>query len=242
MKSIIALSCILVVASAVPNSYYYKSRYPAQQKKYGYRVSSPVQSAVAPVAPVAAPVVKAAPVAVPVDSDFGLDEFDLDGFGLESLSKLASMDFSSLASLMDFSSLASLTSSLTSLKAFLPSISMDQAGTYLAKASKKLDDLNNGLPSVLANIDPAIKHDIGKVNVIIAEVCNKITAEASSPSTLSYYSPEGIQASCRAINNFANQLVLGLDDPSIVQSYVAKVQNLTKMLQAQAKIYNNFFE
>jgi hypothetical protein len=217
MKSFVALSCLLVVASASADSYYYNSAYPKYQRKYGYK---PVA------APVAAPAVKAVQVAEkvadPVASEFGFGDLS----SLSSLGALAGIDFSSLGS-------------LTSLMSFLPSAKSALAG--LDKASDSLDNLSRGLPSALAQLDPAVKADIAKVNVIIAEVCNKIMAEAT-PSTFSYYSPEGIKATCNVINKTANDIVLGLDDPSIIQSYVDKVQGLTRSLQAQAAIYSNFFE
>lgn len=226
MKSFIALSCLLVVASATPNSYYYNSRFPQYQQQYAAApVAAPQQYAYQPIAPVAAPVVKAAPVVVPAASDFGLG----------SLSQLAGTDFSSLSS--SLSSLANMDfSSLSALKSMLP-----DPVTSLAKASKSLDDLSRGLPTALANIDPAVKADVGKVNVIIAEVCDKMLAEAT-PSEFSYYSPEGIKASCDFITKTANDILLGLDDPSIIQSYVDKVQKLTRSLQAQAAIYSSLFE
>jgi len=189
MKSFVALSCLLVVASASANSYYYNSAFP----RYGYQPAAPVA---APIRQVAAP----AAVAAPVTGDFG--------FG----------DLSSLSSLMSF----------------LPSPKAGAAA--LDKASKSLDNLSRGLPTALANLDPSIKADIEKVNVIIAEVCTKMMAEAT-PSEFSYYSPEGITASCRVINKFANDILLSLDDPSIIQSYVDKLQNMSRSLQALAAIY-----
>lgn len=235
MKSFIALSCLLVVASASANSYYYNSRFPQYQQQYGYKAAAPVaapqQQAYQPIAPVAAPVVKAAPVVVP----------DVSEFGLGSLSQLAGTDFSFSSLSGSLSTLTSLMasmdfSSLTALKSMLPN-----PVTSLAKASKKLDDLSRGLPSALANIDPAVKADVAKVNVIIAEVCDKMLAEAT-PSEFTYYSPEGIKASCDFITATANDILQGLDDPSIIQSYVDKVQKLTRSLQAQAAIYSSLFE
>jgi len=38
--------------------------------------------------------------------------------------------------------------------------------------------LIKGLLAALANMDPAVKADFGKVNIIISEVCNKMVAEA----------------------------------------------------------------
>ena len=113
-------------------------------------------------------------------------------------------------------------------------------GTSLAKASASLDDLAKGLPTALSNLDPSVKADIGKVNIIISEVCDKMMATAK-PSTFSYYSPEGIKASCDFINKTAADLLLGLDDPSIIQSYIDKVQKMTRSLQAQYNIYSSLF-
>ena len=109
----------------------------------------------------------------------------------------------------------------------------------LAKASGSLDNLMKGLPAALANMDPAVKADFGKVNVIIAEVCNKMVA--ARPDTYSYYTPEGIKVTCDFINKTANDIYEGLSDPAIIQSYTDKLQKLTKSLQDQAEIYSVLF-
>ena len=206
----------MVVASASPKSYYYNSRFPQYQQQPRYQ-QQPQYGYPAPQQAVYQPV---APVAAPLVKAAPVALPVASDFGLGSLSSLASMDFSSLSSLM----------------ALLP-----QAGTSLAKASKSLDDLTLGLPAVLANMSPETKADVGKINVIIAEVCNRIEAEAT-PSGFSYYSKGGIKSTCDFINKISNDILLSLDDPSIVQSYVDKVQKLTRSLQAQASIYSNLFE
>ena len=125
--------------------------------------------------------------------------------------------------------------SLETLMSLIPS-----AGLNLSKASASLDTLMKGLPAALANIDPAVKADFGKVNVIIAEVCNKMVSEAT-PQTYSYYNPEGIRVTCDLINKTANEIVLILNDPSITQSYTEKLQKLTASLQDQADVYSSIF-
>merc|ERR1711981_46553 len=110
--------------------------------------------------------------------------------------------------------LAPLQALLPQLKELLP----ENPGTSLAKASATLDELSAQLPQALANVDPEIKADFGKVNVIIADVCNKIL-EVATPSTFSYYTPAGIKATCEMINKTANMVSQGLEDPSVFQGY-----------------------
>lgn len=209
---LIVLSCILVVASAAPNSYYYNSRHPQYQQTQRYQIPSYIPAApaapVAPVVPVVAPAIRTAPVAVPVASDFGLG----------SLSSLASIDFSSITS-------------FSSLMALLPKI-----WPALDKASKSLEGLSNDLPAALSQIPPEIKADVEKVIVTIGEVCDRVTEE-SNPTDFSYYSKEGIIASCRVIKKTGNDIVLGFDDPSALQNLVAKVLKMTKMLQGSSYLF-----
>ena len=113
-------------------------------------------------------------------------------------------------------------------------------GKNLAKASESLDNLMIGLPAALKNMDPAVKADFRKVNALIADVCNKMVYEAK-PESYSYYTPEGIKVTCDFINKTANDIVLGLDDPAIIQSYVNKLKQYTNALNAQSEVYSILF-
>jgi len=210
MKSFIAVACVLAVASASPQW--------GQYPQWGQQAAAPVQrwgqAAAAPVQawgqPAAAPLVKAPAAVVPAapsNFDFGA----VSGF-----------DMSTLLSLI-----TPLQSLLPQLKALLP----ENPGSSLAKASATLDELSAQLPQALANVDPEIKADFGKVNVIIAEVCNKML-EVASPSEFSYYTPAGINAACEMITKTANVVTEGLNDPAVFQGYTNKLQDFTRKLQS----------
>ena len=124
---------------------------------------------------------------------------------------------------------------LETLKSLIPS-----GGNNLAKASDSLDNLMKGLPAALKNMDPAVKADFRKVNALIADVCNKMVNEAK-PESYSYYTPEGIKVTCDFINKTANDIVLGLDDPAIIQSYVDKLKQYTNALNDQSEVYSILF-
>ena len=115
--------------------------------------------------------------------------------------------------------------SMESLMQLIP-----EGGAALAKATDTLNGVTPYLPTLLANVPPTVKNDIAGVNRIIAEVCNKLVNEVR-PQTWTYYSNEGIQASCRYINEKANEVLLAFDDPSIVQNYVNKLNGLSNSLQ-----------
>ena len=154
-------------------------------------------------APVApvAPVAPAAPVAPVAPAASS-------GLGMLSLMKMFSNGFS-----------------MESLMQLIP-----EGGAALAKATDTLNGVTPYLPTLLANVPPTVKNDIAGVNRIIAEVCNKLVNEVR-PQTWTYYSNEGIQASCRYINEKANEVLLAFDDPSIVQNYVNKLNGLSNSLQ-----------
>jgi hypothetical protein len=214
MKSFIAVACFLAVASASPSSYYYNSQYP----QWGQQAAAPAQrwgqAAAAPVQgwgqPASAPLVKAPAAVAPAASS----NFDLGAASAFDMSKL-------------LSPLTSLLGLLPQLMELLP----ENPGASLAKASATLDELSAQLPTALANIDPETKSDFAKVNVIIAEVCNKML-EIASPSEFSYYTPAGITAACEMITKTANVVTRGLDDPAVFQGYSNKLREFTKKLQA----------
>ena len=100
----------------------------------------------------------------------------------------------------------------------------------LSKATDTLNRITPYLPTALANVPPTVKNDIADVNRIIAEVCNKLVNEVR-PQTWTYYSNEGIKATCRYVNEKANEVLLAFDDPSIVQNYVNQLNGLSNSLQ-----------
>ena len=124
---------------------------------------------------------------------------------------------------------------LSFIQPFLPS-----AGQSLGKATGALDNLMIGLPAALKNMrDRAVKANFGKVNLIIAEECNKMVAEAR-PYAESYYTPEGIRVTCDFINKKANDIFLSLDEPTIIQYYTNKLKDATaSLIGYQANTYQS---
>jgi len=139
-----------------------------------------------------------------------------------------------LESLVNLANQATTGFNLDSLTNLIP-----MGSTNLAKASASLNNLMKGLPAALANMDPAMKADIGKVNWLIADVCNKIVAEARpADATFSYYSTTGLSAACERINTVTQEVARIFEDPSVTQTYVDKLQKMTGALQAQADVYS----
>lgn len=103
----------------------------------------------------------------------------------------------------------------------------------LAKATDMLPLLMKGLPAAVANMDPAQKADIGKVNTIITEVCSSVLSKAQ-PTISSNYTPQDLKATCDYISKVANDITAGLDNPAIIQSYVDKLKIATDSLLAES--------
>ena len=108
-----------------------------------------------------------------------------------------------------------------------------EGSAALKKATDTLNGITPYLPTALANVPPTVKNDIYDVNRIIAEVCNKLVEEVR-PQTWTYYSNEGIHATCRYINEKANEVLMAFDDPYIVQNYVNQLNGLSNSLQKMA--------
>merc|ERR1711944_39722 len=178
MKTFVALSCLLAVATASPYAYYAS---PYATYTYG-----------APVA-YASPVSYAAPVA-----------------GL---------------------------SGLTGLTGPLPANSkaLIAAGApKLAQAAAKLNDLSAQLPAVLANIDPATKGDIAKVNGIVNDISARAMAEIKPTASTKTYTPQGLKEMCDYISKIGGDILGGLDNPAIFQKYTADLQNAITALNGKA--------
>ena len=110
----------------------------------------------------------------------------------------------------------------------------------LTQATSSLDLLMKGFPAVLKSIDPSIKADIKRVNSVIASVCDKIVSEASgSESTFSYYSSEGMKATCDSINKVSQGISQGLDDPAVTLQYVDKLKQSVKSVQDQVDVFSS---
>jgi len=213
MNSFIVLSCVLVVAAASPYGYqngYQSSRYPSYQQQYQPSYQRSYQPSYQP--SYQSPYQYSAPVAPAAPVRL---------VQTAPVAPVAATGFAGFG--------------LETLLSLIPS-----AGSSLSKASGSLDNLMKGLPAALANMDPAVKEDFRKVNVIIAEVCSKMVDEAK-PETYSYYTPAGIKVTCDFINKTANDIYLGLNDPAIIQSYTDKLQKFTKSLQDQADVYSSIF-
>ena len=80
------------------------------------------------------------------------------------------------------------------------------------------------LPSTLRSMDPALKDDIAKVDVIIGKVCDEIMFEATPKlRKIEYFTPEAIKATCEYARKVSADIVAGLDNPSIIAKYVAEL-------------------
>jgi hypothetical protein len=111
-------------------------------------------------------------------------------------------------------------------------------GSALSKASDSLNEMMKGLQGALNNINPSLKSDVGKVNKIVDDVCNKIVEYGSESPTFTYYSPEGLKVTCDYINRVAKVIVDGLENPEVTQYYVDKLNAPTKALLEQVEIYS----
>ena len=96
----------------------------------------------------------------------------------------------------------------------------------LQLAAHKLNELSVQLPQYLANIDPATKGDIVKVNGIVNDICARVIAETQPIS----YSTN----MCAYIAKVGSDIVAGLDDPSIIQTYTAQLQTAITALNVKA--------
>ena len=99
----------------------------------------------------------------------------------------------------------------------------------LKKGTNILNTLMPKLPYLLKNAPPTLRSDIAAVNQIITEVCDKGMERTQNTRTWSYYSPEGIQATCRFINEKANEVLKAFDDPSIVDNYLGHLNIFSGM-------------
>ena len=196
------MACGLVVVSASPQGYHYDSRH---QGHPSYQTQHPTYQQPQASYHYAAPVAPAAPTYyTPARPAYSAPYVQA--------VPVAAPNFD-LDALLRF------------IQPFMPS-----AKQSLGKATNSLDKLMIGLPAALKHMDPALKADFGKVNVVIAEVCDKMVAEAK-PYAQSYYTPEGIRTTCDFINKTANDILLGMDDPAIVQYYTNKLKEATTALQ-----------
>ena len=128
----------------------------------------------------------------------------------------------------------------TDLKALLGPLSDDSAtlikagAPRLSQAGAKLNELAEQLPETLANIDPATRGDIAKVNGIIADICAKAVAETKPTSYTKNATPEGISAMCDYIAKIGNDILSGLDNPAIFQKYTADLNKAIIALNGKA--------
>ena len=128
----------------------------------------------------------------------------------------------------------------TDLKALLGPLSDDSAtlikagAPRLSQAGAKLNELAEELPETLANIDPATRGDIAKVNGIIADICSKAVLETKPTSYTKNATPEGISAMCDYIAKIGNDILSGLDNPAIFQKYTADLNKAIIALNGKA--------
>ena len=128
----------------------------------------------------------------------------------------------------------------TDLKGLLGPLSDDSAtlikagAPRLSHAGAKLNELAEKLPETLANIDPATRGDIAKVNGIIADICAKAVVETKPTSYTKNATPEGISAMCDYIVKIGNDILSGLDNPDIFQKYTADLNKAIIALNGKA--------
>ena len=104
----------------------------------------------------------------------------------------------------------------------------------LNQAANKLNELSAQLPQTLANIDPATKGDIAKVNGIVNDICAKAMAEIKPTSYTKNYTPEGLNEMCGYIAKIGADILGGLDNPAIFQKYTADLQKAIVALNSKA--------
>ena len=90
------------------------------------------------------------------------------------------------------------------------------------------EDLNDALPQVIANMDPAIKSDIKEVNLLVVDICDKATADKKLPRTKSDNSKNSFSSACAFLHKHLPDVSMGLDDPAIITDLFEKVTNLSK--------------
>ena len=99
-------------------------------------------------------------------------------------------------------------------------------------AAEVLNTLARDLPAVLRSVDPAIKSDIAKVDEIVGKVCDEIMFQAvPSVRDFQYFTPESILKTCEYIREVSADMVRGLDDPAIYQSYVDEMNVALEKLE-----------
>ena len=106
----------------------------------------------------------------------------------------------------------------------------------LKEGTNILNTLMPKLPYLLKNTPPTVRSDVAAVNQIIAEVCDKAMDGTQNTQTWSYYTPEGIQDTCRFINEKANEVLKAFDDPSIVDNYLGRLNIFSGNLEQKSYI------
>ena len=104
------------------------------------------------------------------------------------------------------------------------------------KATKSLNELAQQLPSVLRNLDPAMKADFATVDQMVNQVCAEIIREGGrtyGSDTLGY-TPDTLKATCDYIKKVSADLVAGLDNPAIYQNYVDEMNGAVAKLNSLA--------
>ena len=196
-KSFISIACLLVLADVATSSQYYyqPAAYNPAGQNWGYQYKYPT-----PVA--SSPVVESARLVQPYTAPASYvskpsTSYTSSNNGL--LTSFAGFDFNSIAQYINDPYYA------------------------LEKSQGLLEDLNNGLPDALAKMDPSIKNDIKQVNQIVLEICDKAVANSNAASTTSYYTPEGMRATCEFLNKHIPTVSRGLDDPAIITDLIQKL-------------------
>ena len=187
---------------------------PTGYNTYGYQPIV-VQPAVAQ--PVATPVVKyTKPVAAPVVKPSAYTEYnDESSFGFTDLFSFGNLQ--SLNSIMQY---------------------VNNPNAALAKATTALDDLNKGLPDLLARMDPSMKDDIKKVNELVLDICDRAVSGARPATDFSsYYSPESIKATCDFIKENVPQISRGLDDPAVITNLIEELKEVSSLSQEFSDIF-----
>jgi len=110
----------------------------------------------------------------------------------------------------------------------------------LEKSQELLEQLNEGLPDALAKMDPGMKNDIKQVNGLILEICDKAAANAAQKpkaSFNSYYSAEGVKATCDFLHKHVPEVSRGLDEPEVISNLIAKLAEFGRLSKAMADLF-----
>ena len=89
------------------------------------------------------------------------------------------------------------------------------------QAATTLNSLVPQIPAALQSLDPDLKDDIAKVDVIIGKVCDEIIFEATPKYRANqYFTPDTMKAACDYARKVSADIVDSLDKPYVLYQYI----------------------